>query len=53
VILTAKATLDARPQASDAEIREAMKGIYCRCFAHTRMARAIRKYAEEKKNANS
>jgi nicotinate dehydrogenase subunit A len=50
VILTAKAVLDANPEASDREIRDALGGVLCRCFTHTRMLRAIRKYAEEKKN---
>src|ERR1700734_3428627 len=34
VILTAKALLDAKPDATDQEIREAMGGVLCRCFAH-------------------
>jgi nicotinate dehydrogenase subunit A len=46
VILTAKALLDAKPQASDQEIREALGGVLCRCFAHTRMLRAIRRYRD-------
>jgi nicotinate dehydrogenase subunit A len=46
VILTAKAALDANPKASDQDIREALRGILCRCFAHARMFRAIRKYAQ-------
>jgi nicotinate dehydrogenase subunit A len=46
VILTAKAFLDTSPKASDAEIRQAMSGVLCRCFAHLRMMRAIRKYAD-------
>ena len=46
VILTAKAVLDVKPDASDQEIRDALGGVLCRCFAHTRMLRAIRKYAE-------
>jgi nicotinate dehydrogenase subunit A len=50
VILTAKAFLDAKPNASDQEIREALGGILCRCFAHVRMLRAIRKYAEGRKH---
>jgi nicotinate dehydrogenase subunit A len=50
VILTAKAFLDVKPDASDQEIREALGGILCRCFAHVRMLRAIRKYAEGKKH---
>ena len=53
VILTAKATLDANPNATDEEICGAMNGILCRCFTHTRMMRAIRKYTEEKKHENS
>jgi nicotinate dehydrogenase subunit A len=50
VILTAKALLDANPQASDQEIRTAFGGILCRCFTHVRMLRAIRKYAEARKH---
>ena len=46
VILTAKAFLDVHPTATDQEIRGALRGILCRCFAHVRMLRAIRKYAE-------
>jgi nicotinate dehydrogenase subunit A len=50
VILTAKAVLDGKPEASDQEIRDALGGVLCRCFTHTRMLRAIRRYAEEKKH---
>jgi len=50
VILTAKAVLDAKPDASDQEIRDALGGVLCRCFTHTRMLRAIRKYAQAKKH---
>lgn len=50
VVLTAKVALDANPHASDQEIREALGGILCRCFAHTRMLRAIRKYADGRKS---
>jgi nicotinate dehydrogenase subunit A len=50
VILTAKAALDAKPNASDQEIRDAFGGILCRCYAHIRMLRAIRKYAEAKRS---
>jgi nicotinate dehydrogenase subunit A len=44
VILTAKAFLDQNPKATDAEIRQALSGVLCRCFAHTRMLRAINRY---------
>ena len=46
VILTAKAFLDQNPKASDAEIRQAMSTVLCRCFAHVRMLRAITRYAQ-------
>lgn len=49
VILTAKAALDANPQATDAQLRDALGGVLCRCFSHTRMMRAIRKYADARK----
>jgi nicotinate dehydrogenase subunit A len=45
VILTAKAFLDQNPKAQPAEIQQALSGVLCRCFAHTRMLRAIEKYA--------
>jgi aerobic-type carbon monoxide dehydrogenase small subunit (CoxS/CutS family) len=48
VILTAKAFLDRNPHATDAEIHRAMNGVLCRCFTHTRMMKAIRKYAGER-----
>jgi nicotinate dehydrogenase subunit A len=44
VMLTAKVLLDENPKASDEEIREAMSSILCRCFTHTRMQRAIKRY---------
>lgn len=45
VILTAKAFLDQNPKATDAEIREALSGVLCRCFVHVRMFKAIKRYA--------
>jgi len=51
VILTAKALLDRRPEASDDELRWELSGVLCRCFAHGRMLRAIRRYARERKAA--
>jgi nicotinate dehydrogenase subunit A len=44
VILSAKALLDQNPNASDDQIRQAMSDVLCRCFAHTRMLRAIKHY---------
>src|SRR5687767_1136929 len=46
VIMTAKALLDRSPKASEPEIRQTMSGVLCRCGSHTRMLRAIKRYAE-------
>jgi nicotinate dehydrogenase subunit A len=48
VIMTAKALLDRTPRASEPELRQAMSDVLCRCGAHTRMLRAIKRYAEGK-----
>lgn len=44
VMLTAKNLLDENRKASEEQIREAMSSILCRCFTHTRMIRAIKRY---------
>jgi nicotinate dehydrogenase subunit A len=46
VILTAKAFLDQTPRATESQIRQALSTVLCRCGSHTRMMRAIGKYAE-------
>ena len=46
VVLTTKAFLDKNPKASEKDIQQALSGILCRCFSHTRMHRAIGKYAQ-------
>ncbi len=46
VIMTAKALLDQTPNASDAQIRQAMSTVLCRCGAHVRMLAAIRRYSQ-------
>ena len=51
VILTAKAFLDKNPRATDAQIREALSNVLCRCGANVRMLRAIRRYADRKATA--
>jgi len=45
IIMCAKALLDARPGATDDEVREALAGNLCRCGTHTRILRAIRRVA--------
>lgn len=44
VILSAKVLLDEKPKASEEQIREGLASVLCRCFAHTRMMRAIKRY---------
>jgi nicotinate dehydrogenase subunit A len=46
VILTAKAALDLNPRASDARLRQALASVLCRCGTHTRMLKAIKRYAQ-------
>jgi nicotinate dehydrogenase subunit A len=45
VILTAKVFLDKNPKATEAQIQQALSGVLCRCFAHTRMLAAIQRVA--------
>src|SRR5258706_15040249 len=48
VVMTAKALVDRTPKPTDAEIHQALSGVLCRCFAHTRMIRAIKRYPQGK-----
>ncbi|HXZ07865.1 MAG TPA: (2Fe-2S)-binding protein [Paraburkholderia sp.] len=49
VVLEAKALVDANPNPSDSDIQQALAGVLCRCFVHTRIMRAIKRYAREKR----
>jgi nicotinate dehydrogenase subunit A len=49
VIMSAVALLERNPKATDAQIRQGLSGVLCRCAAHVRMMRAIRRYADEVK----
>jgi len=40
-IMSAKALLDKNPQPSEAEVREAVSGNYCRCTGYTKIVEAI------------
>jgi aerobic-type carbon monoxide dehydrogenase small subunit (CoxS/CutS family) len=44
-ILTAKALLDKNPHPSDAEIRDGMEGVLCRCMTYYRIQAAIKRVA--------
>src|SRR6185369_10536438 len=49
VILGAKALVDRTPASTDEDIDRALAGVLCRCFAHTRMRKAIRRYAASRR----
>ena len=44
-IMTARALLDRNPTPSDAEIREGMEGVLCRCMSYYRIQAAIKRAA--------
>jgi len=48
VVLTAKAFIDQNPNASDAQIQQALGTVLCRCFTQTRMLKAVKRYAQER-----
>jgi aerobic-type carbon monoxide dehydrogenase small subunit (CoxS/CutS family) len=45
-LMTAKALLDKIPDPSDAQIREAMNGVLCRCMTFYRVQAAIKRGAK-------
>ena len=45
-LLSAKALLDANPQPTEAEIREALSGNLCRCNAYGRILQSVRDAAD-------
>jgi nicotinate dehydrogenase subunit A len=46
-MLYGKAFIDQQPNATEANIVKALDGLLCRCYAHTRIIRALVRYAEE------
>jgi nicotinate dehydrogenase subunit A len=46
VIMTAKALVEQTPNPTDAQIRQAMSTVLCRCAVHQRIFQAIRNYAQ-------
>ena len=45
-IMTAKALLDRNPNPTDAELRQGMNGIICRCMTYYRIQAAVRRAGE-------
>ena len=46
-MLYGKAFIDRQPKATEADITSALGGLLCRCYAHTRMVKALVRYAKE------
>jgi nicotinate dehydrogenase subunit A len=51
ILMSAKALLDANPDPSDAELRAALERNLCRCGAHARILRALKRAAREMRGA--
>jgi nicotinate dehydrogenase subunit A len=47
-MLYGKAFIDKQPNATEVEITQALQGLLCRCYAHTRMIKALVRYAGER-----
>lgn len=52
-ILTAKALLDRTPEPTDAEIRQGMAGVLCRCMTYYRVQAAIKRAAKSMASGRS
>ncbi|MEE9307560.1 MAG: (2Fe-2S)-binding protein [Spirochaetia bacterium] len=50
MILSAKALLDTKPDPSDQEIKQAIRGNFCRCTGYTNIIRAIKTASEKIKD---
>lgn len=50
-VMTSAAFLDKNPNPTDAEIREALTGIKCRCATHMSYLRAVKRAAQIKQSA--
>jgi nicotinate dehydrogenase subunit A len=46
-MLYGMAFIDRQPNATEADITSALGGLLCRCYAHTRMVKALVRYAKE------
>ena len=50
-VLTTKALLDKNPNPTDAQMREALESLVCRCGSHVRIFSAVRRAAESLKGS--
>ena len=47
MVMTSKALLDANPNPTEAQIKQALNGHLCRCASHNRIVRAVQRAAKE------
>ena len=47
-MLYGKVFIDQQPNATEVDITKALNGLLCRCYAHTRMIKALVRYAKER-----
>ncbi len=47
IMLYGKTFIDQNPGATEGQIITALNGLLCRCYSHTRMVRALLRYAQE------
>ena len=50
-IMTAVALLETKPQANDAELREGLSGLKCRCGTQVSVLRAVKRAAQQMRDA--
>ena len=46
IMLYGKTVIDQNPNATDDDITQGLNGLLCRCHAHTRMVKALKRYAQ-------
>ena len=47
MVMTSKALLDANPNPTEAQIKQALNGHLCRCASHNRIVRAVQRASKE------
>ena len=45
-MLYGKTVIDRNPNATDEDINQGLNGLLCRCHAHARMVKALKRYAQ-------
>ena len=53
IVMTAKVLLDSNHNPSEADIKQALAGVLCRCGSHLRVVRAVQRAAREMASSGS